>query len=106
MSLFEVVEKWRVRADEWADAKDAAEILRETKSDVLAEITSTMNGKSHAERERLARVSERWKEHRTAMLDAERKERRAKIVMTHADKYYEAIRTENANARAEMGKYK
>lgn len=106
MNLFEAVEKWRIAAETWADAKDAADVLRETKNDVLEEIKSTINAGSNAERERLARTSERWKEHRSAMLEAERKERRTKLNMTLADKRYESIRTANANARSELYKHK
>ena len=106
MSVFDAVEKWRLSAERWADAKDAAEALRETKNDVLAEIISTIEGSSHAERERLARTSVRWKEHMQAMLAAEKAERRAKLNMKLADMRYEAVRTENANARSELYKHR
>lgn len=102
--MFEELEKWRIAAAEWLDLQDAADILRETKNDVLAEIVSAQEGSSHAERERLARISQQWKDHRDKMVKAESKARRAKFRVKYADMSFEAKRTENANARAELGK--
>lgn len=102
--MFEELEKWRVAASEWLDLQEAADILRETKNDVLAEIVSIQPGSSHAEKDRNARISAEWKDHRNKMLDAEAKARRAKLRVKYADMMFEAKRTENANARAELSK--
>lgn len=102
--MFEEVEKWRIAAAEWLDLQEAADILRETKNDVFAEICSGMDAKSEAEKQRLARLSDRWKSHRNEMVGAENKARRAKLRVKYADMIFEAKRTENANARAELGK--
>jgi hypothetical protein len=40
----ELVEKWRIRAAEWLDLQEAADILTETKNDVFAEIKSCRRG--------------------------------------------------------------
>ena len=102
--MFEELEKWRIASKEWLDQQAAADILRETKNDVFAEICSRMDARSEAEKSRLARLSQQWKDHRTAMLDAEAKARRSKMRVKYADMMFEARRTENANARAELSK--
>lgn len=103
--MMEEVEKWRIAAAEWLDLQEAADVLRETKNDVFAEITAASEGKTNAEKERNARLSERWNEFRTAMLKAEADARRSRFRMIYADKVFEAKRSENANARAERSKY-
>lgn len=101
--MFDTLEAWRVAAAEWLDLQEAADILRETKNDVLAEITHRQDGSSHAERDRRARLSHEWKDHRTKMLEAEAKARRAKLRVKYQDMKFNAERTANANARAERG---
>lgn len=104
--MFEEVEKWRIAAAEWLDLKEASELLRETKNDVLAEITSRQDGNSHADNDRRARISQEWKDHRNKMLLAESDERRSKMRLKYADMCFEAKRSENANARAELSKHR
>lgn len=103
--MSELVEKWRVAAQEWREAKDAASILRETKNDVLAEIKSKINASSEAERDRQARVSTDWLTHRTKMLEAESKERRLSLTVKYRQMQFDAWRTEAANARQERSSY-
>lgn len=104
--MFEAVEKWRIAAAEWLDLQEAADILRETKNDVLAEITIRQPGSSHAEKDRNARVSKEWADFRSKMLEAEAKARRSKLRVKYFDMMFDAARSENANARAELGKHK
>lgn len=99
--MTELVERWRLRAAEWLDLQEAADILRETKNDVFAEIMSRMDGSSIAERDRLARLSPEWKEFRDSMLEAEAKARRARMRLKYEAMMFDAWRTENANARIE-----
>jgi hypothetical protein len=103
--MFEAVEKWRIAAAEWLDLQEAADMLRETKNDVLAEIISGIDGKSYAERERLARTSHDWKAHVKKIIEAEAKARRSKMRVKYADMVWNSERTESANARSEKGKY-
>ncbi len=102
--MFEAVEKWRLAAAEWLDLQEAADILRETKNDVFAEISSRQPGSSIAAKQEAARMSPDWVEHRNKMIDAEAKARRAKMRLKYADMMFEAKRSENANARAELSK--
>ena len=102
--MFEELEKWRLAAAEWLDLQEAADILRETKSDVFAEIASLQDAKSEAEKQRIARISEQWKTHRDKMLRAEADARRSKMRLKFAEMMFEAKRSENANARAELNK--
>lgn len=104
--MFEELEKWRIAAAEWLDLQEAADILEDTKNDVFAEICSGMDANSEAEKQRLARISDRWKQHRKEISEANNKARRARFRVKYADMAFEAKRTENANARAELGKSK
>lgn len=99
------VEQWRLRAAVWLDAQEAADLLRETKNDIFAEIKSKQDGKSEAERDRMARMSDEWKEFRNSMLQAEAQARRLKFRMTYEDMKFRAWQTENANARRERDRY-
>jgi hypothetical protein len=99
--MFDTLEKWRIAAAEWLDLQEAADILRETKNDVLAEMTALAQGSSHAEKDRNARMSDEWKEFRAKMLDAEAKARRSRLRLKYHDMKFNAERSANANARAE-----
>lgn len=103
--MSEHVEKWRLRSAEWLDAQEAADLLRETKNDVFAEIKSRMNGKSEAEKDRLARLSSDWIEFRDNMVKAESHARRLKMRVKYESMMFDAWRTEQSNARSERGKY-
>lgn len=103
--MSEHVERFRIRAREWTDAENAAEILWETKNDVFAEIKSKMNGNSEAERDRMARLSPEWKEHRNKMLQARHDARVARMAMKHAEMLFSEWQTESANARQEKARY-
>jgi len=103
--MSEQVEKWRIRTAEWLDAQQAADLLRETKNDVFAEIKSKMNGSSEAERERLARISDDWQSFRNKMIEAESNARRLKMRMKYEEMLFDAWRTEAANARQEKARY-
>lgn len=95
------VERWRLRAAEWLDAQEAADLLRETKNDVFAEIKSRQDGSSEAERDRLARTSKDWTEFRNAMIEAESKARRLRMRMKYEEMMFDAWRTQAANDRQE-----
>ena len=103
MTHLEELELWRIASAEWLDAQDAADILRETKNDVFAEIVSRQDAKTNAEAERLARLSDEWKEHRTEMISAESRARRLKMRVKYHDMKWNSIRSMEANARAERG---
>ncbi len=103
--MHEQIEKWRIEAGKWLDLQEAADLLRETKNDVFAEITSKMNGSSEAEKQRMARISTDWKTFRDSVVKAEAKARRAKLLLKYADMKVWAANSESANARKEQGQY-
>ena len=103
--MSEHVERWRLRAAEWLDMQQAADLLRETKNDVFAEIKSRMDGSSEAERDRLARTSDEWRVFRDKMVNAESEARRHRMRMKYEEMMFDAWRTEAANARQERGRY-
>ncbi len=97
----EHVEKWRLRAAEWLDLQEAADILDKTKNDVFAEIMSKMDGSSMAEKDRQARLTNEWKEFRNSMIKAESEARRARMRVKYELMMFDAWRTEQSNARQE-----
>ena len=101
--MLEELEKWRLASAEWLDLQEAADILRETKNDVFAEIVSRMEGSSHAERDRLARLTSEWREFRDEMVKAESAARRAKFRVKYSDMKWNSLRSMSANQRAERG---
>lgn len=103
--MSEHVEKWRLRMAEWLDLQKAADILRETKNDVFAQIASSMPGKSNAEKERNARCSTEWEDFRNKMIEAEDVARRARMRVKYEQMCFDAWRTESANDRRERDRY-
>lgn len=103
--MMDALEKWRIASAEWLDLQDAADILRETKNDVFAEIASAMDANTNAEKERMARLSTRWREFRDELVKAEAKARRSKMRVKYADMKWNSLRSMNANARTERGNY-
>lgn len=103
--MTEHVERWRLAAAEWLDAQEAADLLRETKNDVFAEIVADTSGSSNAEKERNARLTSRWREYRDQMIAAEGKARRLKFRVKYAEMEFDAWRTQAANNRTERKQY-
>ena len=101
----ERVEKWRLAAADWLDAQQAADLLRETKNDVFAEIKSKQPGASEAERDRMARISDEWQNFRNKMIEAEGHARRLKMRVRYEQMVFDAWRTEAANSRNERRNY-
>lgn len=99
--MAEHAEKWRLAAEDWADKKTAADLLTETKNDVLAEIEASIDAKTKAEKERQARLSDRWKEFRGKMLEAQAAERKAKVYKDYMSMRFNEWQTKNANYRQE-----
>jgi len=94
-------ERWRLAAAEWLDLQDAADFLEGSKNDVLAEIVSRSPGSSHAEKDRNARISDEWGEHRRKIIEASAAARRAKLRVTYAKMQREDHMNGEANRRAE-----
>ena len=104
--MFEELEKWRIACAEWLDLQEAADLLTDTKKETFAEIASKIDAKSEAEKSRLALLSQDWKQHNRAIIEANSKARRAKMREKYADTRFAAVRSMNANARAELHKAK
>ena len=101
-STSDFTERWRLAAKEWLDLQDAADFLDGSKNDTLAEIVSRSPGNSHAEKERNARISDEWKEHRRKIIEANAAARRAKLRVQFAKMQREDHLNGEANRRAEM----
>lgn len=97
----EVYERLVREGDVWADALEAAELLEETKSSVLAELMSGLEG-SMASREMEARRNQKYKDHVTSMVKARKSANRAKVRFDAAKTWAELLRTKNANDRVTL----
>ena len=100
--MLEQVEEYKQAARDWLEKQTVADQLRECKADRFAEITHRQDGKTNAEKERMARLDPEWKEYRTGMLEAEDRARRAKFWAKVHEMKFDAMRSMNANARKEM----
>lgn len=98
----ELYQKTLEAGEDWADKRQAAELLEETKKSVLSEIMLEQNGKSMAENEAKARASERYIEYVTSLSNAKHEENRAKVKYDAIKKYCDHVQTISANQRAEM----
>ena len=96
------VEAYREAARIWLEKQVIADQLRECKADRFAEISHRQDGKTKAEKERLARMDPEWKEYREGMLHAEDEARRAKFWAKVKEMEFDAARSMNANRRREM----
>ena len=103
--MTDLVELWRIEMAKHLDLKNAAAMLRETKNDVFAQICDAQTGSTNAEKERKARISDEWKEHRNAMLNAESEERKAHAAVVYRKMRFDEWRSLGANARAERSNY-
>lgn len=103
--MSEHVERWRLRVDEWLDLQKAANLLREVKNDVFADISHKAEGKTNAEKERNARRSTGWREFRDSMIHAEDKATRARMNMKFEEMQFQAWQTKSANERKERSRY-
>ena len=72
------VEEYRLAALDWVDKQRTADLLNETKKDVLAQMMDGADGSSNVERERNVRISTEWREHQQKILDANHLARVAK----------------------------
>ncbi|MEO0343059.1 MAG: hypothetical protein AAF198_06435 [Pseudomonadota bacterium] len=102
MDMFKEIEKWRHLTKDWLEKKKQAELLGETKNDYLAELISQQDGKTHAEKERMARTSKEWKTLQEGRLHAEHEERCALFRRKDAEMVINAIGDANASMRKEM----
>jgi len=88
--------------EDWADKRQAAELLEETKKSILAKITIEQNGKSMAENEAKARASAEYLEFLSNLSNAKHEENKAKVKYDAIKKYCDHVQTLSANQRAEM----
>jgi len=88
--------------NDWADKRQAAELLEETKKTVLADLMLKAESKSMAEAKVKAEASPVYQEFIANMNNAKREENRAKVKYDAIKKYCDHVQTLSANQRAEM----
>jgi hypothetical protein len=92
------------RGEEWADKNAAAEILEKTEKTVLSEVANDLVnglGESNAAAERLARTSQKYRDHLDKMVEARRIANRAKVAYDTARTFTELVRTLHVTRREE-----
>ena len=93
-------EQWREVALAWADAEDAAQMLDETKSAVLAQMVSAEikddPKMSNAKAEMLVKSSDKWRQHVESVVRAKTRANKARIERD----YYKMLVMEWTNSEA------
>lgn len=100
----EIVERLRLRGEDWADKNAAAELLEETKSTLLATIAtqSMRDGASAAKAELEAKATEAYADHLEKMVEARRHANRARVAYDSGRVFAELLRTKAATERSQM----
>lgn len=99
---FNLAERYRVTAKEWAEAEAAAGLLEETKGAVLAELSLQAGAGSIAGADRIAKASPAWREHLTAMVEARRKANLKKVHLKYIEMIFYTRQGADADRRAEL----
>jgi hypothetical protein len=107
--MFRLAEEIRILGEDWADKLRAAQLLEETKTSVRAEIALRIRGTSNRmtrrDSEDAALLSEDYKQHVHAMVDAKHAANLARVRLEAARSQFDAMRTAEVSRRAEMNKY-
>ena len=100
----EIVERLRLRGEDWADKNAAAELLEETRKTFLAEVTAghLRSGEGIGKAETLALTSPNYREHLEKMVEARRHANRARVAYDSGRVFAELLRTKAATERAQM----
>lgn len=100
----EAILKRLIEAGEaWADAEAAASLLEETKSNVLAQLTSiqlAQGADSYAKAESAAKGTEAYKNHIVKMCEARQTANKAMVRWKSGNVYAELLRSQEASKRA------
>lgn len=99
---FHFSEKFRLAAEEWVDRENAAQILEETKSLVMAQRQAQLGDIPVNRAEQTIKASPAWMEHVEKIVEARRVANLAKVKMEVEKMRFHENQGREANARAEL----
>lgn len=95
-------EQYRLAALDWADKHNAASLLEETKTAVLAQRMKALGDVPAAHAERDVKASQEWAEFIKGMVNARYAANRAKVKLEYMRLRFNEWQSAEANKRAEM----
>jgi len=100
---FHFSENFRLAAEDWVDKENAAQLLEETKSLVMAQRQAQLGGDLPVNRaEQTIKASPAWMEHVEKIVEARRVANLAKVKMEVEKMRFHENQGREANARAEL----
>jgi hypothetical protein len=99
---FHFSENFRLAAEEWVDRENAAQILEETKSLVMAQRQAQLGDIPVNRAEQTIKASPGWMEHVEKIVEARRVANLAKVKMEVEKMRFHENQGREANARAEL----
>lgn len=94
-------EQWHLAAHRWADLESAASILEDTKSAVLAQMTSRLGDMPVNRAEQTVKSSDEWRDHVAKIGRARLAANKAKIEMEYLKMRFAEWNSAEANHRAQ-----
>lgn len=99
---FPFSERFRLAAESWADLENAAQILEETKSLVMAQRQAQLGDIPVNRAEQTIKASPGWMQHVESIVEARKKANLAKVKMEYEKMRFHENQGREANARAEL----
>lgn len=99
---FPFSERFRLAAENWADLENAARILEETKSLVMAQRQTQLGEMPVNRAEQTIKASAGWGQHVESIVEARKQANLAKVKMEYEKMRFHEQQGREANARAEL----
>ena len=99
---FPFSERWRVAAEAWVDAENAAQLLEDTKSCAMAQRQTMLGDMAVNKAEQTIKASPDWQRYVASIVEARKVANLAKVKMEFEKLRFMENQGREANARAEM----
>jgi len=99
---FPFSERFRIAAEEWVDAENAAQLLEDTKSIAMAQRQTALGDMPVNRAEQTIKASPSWAQYVESIVEARTKANLAKVKMEYEKLRFMEHQSQSANARAEM----
>jgi len=99
---FPFSERFRVAAEAWVDAENAAQLLEDTKSIVMAQRQTALGDMPVNRAEQTIKASPSWAQYVESIVEARTKANLAKVTMEYERLRFMENQGREANARSEM----
>lgn len=96
-----ISEQFRIAAKDWCEKEAAANLLEQTKSSVLAQLTTKLGDLPMNRAEQLVKAGTQWREFIESMIEARRVANVAKMKVEYIRMRHSEWQSAEANARAE-----